>query len=39
MLWVESMILSPFFHLSCVEKPDIEKQGLAFYDSEGREEQ
>lgn len=28
-----------FFHLSCVEKADIEKQGVAFYDSEGREEQ
>lgn len=39
MLLVEGRILSPFFHLSCVEKADSEKQGVALYDSEGREEQ
>lgn len=28
-----------FFHLPCVEKPDVEKQGVTFCDSEGCEEQ
>lgn len=38
-LLVEGMILSMFFHLSCVEKTVIEKQRVTVCDSEGCEEQ